>query len=90
MEMLALYPTSTEDLLAIHDCHNVQLDTRACPSLMRMRRMSREDTYEKNRAILLSTVEDPEPHGGAEQLGAPAMLECGLVWMESRHRPVPS
>lgn len=45
---------------------------------------------QENSTVLLSTVEDPKPHGGSEQLGAPSVLECGLMWVKSRYGSIPS
>lgn len=49
-----------------------------------------EETYQQNRTVLFSPVEDPEPHGGSQQLGAPSVLERRLVRCEPGGGSVPS
>lgn len=81
--MTLLHPTTTKTL-GFHPF--IALPLVSLPSEF----VDSNETYEKDRTILLSPVEDPEPHCRSQQLCSPPMLECGLVRCEPGHGLIPA
>lgn len=66
------------------------VSARSIASVLRRDEAVRCRTYQYDGAILLGTVEQPEPHGGTKQLSGDGVTSRGRVRVEPIHGAVPA